>query len=110
VRLSFSSSFPFVERRRRYSCDEPWVGVLSVEVNQDVVFCQCYAKVRLGSLAEQSLEQLWNAPQLVEIRRDFARGRLPVACQGQLCPPVVGPPGKAAEPAAPGPATPATPA
>jgi iron-sulfur cluster protein len=90
ARLSFSKSFPFVARRGPYFCNEPWVGVLAVEVNQDVTFCQCYLKMRLGNLHEQSLDELWNAPQLVELRRDFKQGVLPRACQGQVCPPAVG--------------------
>lgn len=90
ARLSFSKRFPFVARRGPYFCNEPWVGVLAVEVNQDVTFCQCYLKMRLGNLHEQSLDELWNAPQLVELRREFQKGNLPRACQGQLCPPAVG--------------------
>ena len=91
MRLSFSRRFPFAARRgKRSFCTEPWLGVLAVKVNQDVTFCQCYLKLRLGNLDEQSLSELWNAPQLVEIRREFEAGRLPVACQGQLCPPALG--------------------
>ena len=78
------------ESRKRFFCNEPWLGILAVEVNQDVTFCPCYMKMRLGNLDEQSLEELWNAPQLVELRRDFKAGRLPSACQGQVCPPAVG--------------------
>lgn len=90
MRLSFSRRFPFVGRRRKYFCNEPWLGVLAVEVNQDVTFCQCYLKMPIGNLRERSLEELWNAPQLVDLRRDFSRGRLPTACRGQLCPPALG--------------------
>lgn len=90
VRLFFSRAFPFFGRRRRYFCNEPWVGVLAVEVNQDVTFCPCYLKLRLGSLRDQSIEEVWNAPQLVGLRKDFQKGRLPQACRGQLCPPAVG--------------------
>ena len=64
--------------------------MLAVEVNQDVTFCQCYLKMHLGNLREQPLEELWNAPQLVSLRRDFRKGRLPGPCRGQLCPPAVG--------------------
>jgi MoaA/NifB/PqqE/SkfB family radical SAM enzyme len=89
VRLSFSRRFPFVSRHR-YFCNEPWLGVLAVEVDQDVTFCQCYLKMHLGNLREQSIQELWNAPQLVALRRDFRKGRLPPPCRGQLCPPAVG--------------------
>ena len=80
----------YVPERRKYFCNEPWVGVLAVHVNQDVTFCPCYMKLPLGNLEEQSLAELWNAPQLVQIRSDFKKGRLPAACRGQLCPPAVG--------------------
>jgi iron-sulfur cluster protein len=64
--------------------------VLAVEVNQDVTFCSCYLKLRLGNLDTQSLEELWNAPALVAIRSAFSAGELPEACRGQLCPPALG--------------------
>jgi MoaA/NifB/PqqE/SkfB family radical SAM enzyme len=89
VRLSFSRTFPFVSRRR-YFCNEPWLGTLAVEVDQEVTFCQCYLKMNLGNLREQSLEELWNAPKLVALRRDFRKGRLPSACRNQVCPPARG--------------------
>ena len=71
-------------------CTEPWVGVLAVELNRDVTFCPCYLKLRLGNLAESSLQELWNAEPLVAIRRAFADGRLADACRGQLCAPALG--------------------
>jgi hypothetical protein len=78
-------------RKPRYSCDEPWTGLLSVETNLDVKFCPCYLKLKLGSLRDASLEELWNAEPLVQIRRSFAKGELPRACRGQVCPPALGP-------------------
>lgn len=89
MRLSLSRP-AFLRRRKRYFCNEPWLGILTVETDQEVTFCPCYLKMPLGNLREQSLEELWNAPQLVQIRRDFKKGRLPSACQGQLCPPALG--------------------
>jgi len=73
-------------------CHEPWAGVLAVEVDRNVTFCPCYLKLRLGNLDGASLQELWNAPPLVEIRRAFAAGRLPTACEGQICPPALGTP------------------
>lgn len=75
-----------------YFCNTPWLGVLTIEVNRDVTFCPCHMKLRLGNLDDQPLEELWNGPELVKIREDFREGRLPDACQGQLCPPAVGGP------------------
>lgn len=74
----------------RYFCNEPWIGVLGIEVNQDVTFCPCYLKLQLGNLNTQSLEELWNAPSLVAIRRAFRAGELPEVCRGQLCAPALG--------------------
>ena len=71
-------------------CTEPWIGVLAVEIDGSVTFCPCYLKLRLGRLAESSLQELWNAEPLVAIRRAFAEGRLPDACRGQLCAPALG--------------------
>ena len=73
-----------------YFCNEPWLGVLGIEINFDVTFCPCYLKLRLGNLRERSLDELWNASSLVEIRATFASGRLPAMCQGQLCAPALG--------------------
>lgn len=75
---------------RRYFCNEPWIGVLAIEIDQSVTFCPCYLKLRLGSLESASLEALWNAPALVAIRSAFGRGELPEACRGQLCAPALG--------------------
>lgn len=75
---------------KAYFCNEPWLGVLGIETDLDVTFCPCYLKLRLGNLRERSLEELWNASSLVEIRAAFQRGQLPAACQGQLCAPALG--------------------
>jgi hypothetical protein len=91
VRLSLSRTFPFV-RRRRYFCSEPWTGIFSVEVNQDVVFCPCYLKLTIGNLNERPLPEIWNAPMLRRLRRTFRRGGLPKPCRKQLCPVVRGGP------------------
>ena len=74
----------------RYFCNEPWIGVLGIEVSQDVTFCPCYLKLRLGNLNTQSLEELWNVPALVAIRTSFREGQLPEVCRGQLCAPALG--------------------
>lgn len=64
--------------------------MLSIEIDRRVTFCPCYLKLTLGSLGESSLQELWNAPALVAIRRAFQEGRLPDACRGQLCEPALG--------------------
>ena len=85
--MTSSSSEP---RDRTPFCDEPWVGILSVETNQDVTFCPCFLKMKIGNLGESSLEEVWNAEPLLALRRSFREGVLPEPCKGQLCPPVVG--------------------
>jgi len=73
-----------------YFCDEPWTGIFSIAPNQDVTFCPCYAKVRIGNLGEASMLEVWNSPVLVELRASFRAGELPEVCQQQLCPVVLG--------------------
>ena len=72
-----------------YFCEEPWTGLFSVETNMDVTFCPCFMKLRIGNLNDASVQEIWNAEPLVEIRRTFARGELPGYCRGQLCPVVL---------------------
>jgi hypothetical protein len=86
-----TSSEPRRAREQRwYSCDEPWIGIFSVETNLDVTFCPCYAKVRIGNLGEASMHEIWNSPALVGLRETFRQGELPDVCAGQLCPVVLG--------------------
>jgi MoaA/NifB/PqqE/SkfB family radical SAM enzyme len=75
---------------KTYFCNEPWTGVLSVRTNLDVRFCPCFLKLTVGNLRDSTLEEVWNAEPLVQIRRSFAKGELPDACRGQLCPPALG--------------------
>jgi Iron-sulfur cluster-binding domain len=75
---------------RVYFCSEPWTGIFSVETNQDVTFCPCYLKMRIGNLDESSMLEVWNGPQLIELRQAFNEGVLPEVCKGQLCPVVLG--------------------
>lgn len=80
-------------RRPTYFCEEPWVGIFSIRTNGDVVCCPCYAKLKIGNLKENSIHELWNGQKMREMRRQFAEGNLPAACEGQLCPPVLNPDG-----------------
>ena len=75
---------------RKYFCNEPWTGVLSVATDQTVVFCPCYLKMKIGSLNHSTIVDLWNSEPLVALRTSFAKGELPAPCEGQLCPVVVG--------------------
>ena len=71
-------------------CDEPWTGVFSVRTNGAVIFCPCFAQVEIGNIRKASLREIWNSTTMQEIRTSFREGRLPSACEGQLCPFVLG--------------------
>jgi radical SAM protein with 4Fe4S-binding SPASM domain len=80
----------FSLKRRTYDCQEPWIGIFSVGANGDVICCPCYAKVRVGSVDDSSIQEVWNSEPLLRMRAAFRKGRLPRECRGQLCPVVVG--------------------
>jgi len=69
-----------------YFCEEPWSGTFSIEANHDVMFCPCYLQMRIGNVKEQSMQEVWNAPELLELRASFRDGVLPKPCRGQACP------------------------
>jgi hypothetical protein len=64
--------------------------VFVVLPSRDVLFCPCYLKKVIGNLDEASMQEIWNSDELVELRESSARGELPTACTGQLCPPALG--------------------
>ena len=47
--MTSSSSEPVA---KRYFCTEPWLGMFTVETNQDVTFCPCFLKMKIGSLKD----------------------------------------------------------
>ena len=71
-------------------CDEPWTGIFSVQSDGTVRCCPCYAQVVLGNINESTIEEIWNAEPLIEMRAAFSSGVAPVACKGQLCPVMTG--------------------
>ena len=76
--------------KRDYFCNVPWSGVVAIHVNGDVRVCPCYLNMRVGNVHEASMHEIWNAPELVELREGFQRGELPEPCQGELCPVALG--------------------
>ncbi len=76
--------------KRRYFCEEPWTGIFTIKESGDVELCPCHLQMRIGNIHESSMQDIWNAPELVEIRQSFQRGELPKVCEGQLCPVVLG--------------------
>jgi radical SAM protein with 4Fe4S-binding SPASM domain len=77
-------------KRKRYFCQEPWTGVLSIGITGDVIFCPCYLQMKIGNVNQSSLQEVWNSPALVALRESFARGKLPKPCRSQSCPVAVG--------------------
>ena len=75
---------------KKYFCTEPWVGMFTIQTNQDVTFCPCFLKMKIGNLKDSSIQEVWNAEPLVQLRRSFSEGLLPEPCRGQLCPVAVG--------------------
>jgi len=63
---------------------------LGIRENGDAILCSCYLVMKIGNVHESSMEEIWNAPEVVEIRESFRRGELPEPCQGQLCPVALG--------------------
>jgi hypothetical protein len=86
MKFSFSRNFPFLQRKREFFCSEPWVGLFSIQINQDVIFCPCHLKMKIGNLDKNSPQEIWNAEALVTLRASFRKGNLPRVCQNQLCP------------------------
>jgi radical SAM protein with 4Fe4S-binding SPASM domain len=64
--------------------------MFTIQTNQDVTFCPCFLKMKIGNLKESSIHEIWNTEQLVQLRRTFSEGVLPEPCKGQLCPVAVG--------------------
>lgn len=86
MKFSFSRKFPFLQRKKEFFCSEPWVGLFSIQINQDVIFCPCYLKMKIGNLDKSTPQEIWNAASLVQLRASFRKGNLPGVCQNQLCP------------------------
>jgi len=81
-----SSSFT----RRTYGCQEPWIGIFSVNSNGDVTFWPCYTEARVGKVNDASIQETWHSKVLLRMRKAFKRGRLPRECKEQWCRVVVG--------------------
>ncbi len=75
---------------RTYFCEEPWVGIFSVQADGTVRCCPCYAQAVIGNIHESSPREIWNSEALIKMREAFANGRLQQPCRGQLCPVVAG--------------------
>jgi radical SAM protein with 4Fe4S-binding SPASM domain len=74
----------------KYFCEEPWTGIFTIKETGDVELCPCYLQMKIGNIHEKPMQEIWNAPELLEIRASFQRGELPEPCQGQVCPVALG--------------------
>ena len=71
---------------KRYFCTEPWVGMFAIETNQDVTFCPCFLKMKIGNLKESSIQEVWNAEPLVRAASFVQRRGAAGAVQGAAMP------------------------
>ncbi len=60
-------------------CIVPWYGQLIVKSSGEVRLC-CSSPHALGNLNDSTLEEIWNAPSIKEVRESFAKGVYPKAC------------------------------
>jgi len=61
-----------------WACSEPW-ATLNINAAGEVRPC-CFNDTVLGSLAEQTIEEIWNGAGYSGLRADMAAGRVPGGC------------------------------
>jgi hypothetical protein len=66
-------------------CDVPWIGTLVVLSDGSVNFC-CNSSAIVGNVNHTPFAEIWNGPELQEIRQSLAEQRLPPQCQTSSCP------------------------
>jgi len=68
-------------------CLYPWHFLLIQEHTQNVYLC-CYSDCAIGNVAKMKLEDIWNGPEIVSIRKNLIAGELPAFCRehGVSCP------------------------
>ncbi len=70
---------------RQSLCDVPWQGTSVILSDASVNFC-CFSSAVVGSVNEESFEQIWNGPIMQRIRQALSEQRLPPECQSTRCP------------------------
>lgn len=63
-----------------WPCSEPW-SVINVNASGEVRTC-CFNDTVLGRLSEGSIDEIWNGEHYRELRRQHARRRSVVSCDG----------------------------
>ena len=69
--------FPIIPDKGK--CIVPWIGQLTVTIEGDVKIC-VKSSYDIGNLYEKSLEEIWNAKKMQELRGAFSRGRYHKLC------------------------------
>ncbi len=69
---------------RSIRCPLPWEAV-RITYNGDIFMC-CWGQIPVGSLRENTLEEIWCSDVMKSIRRDMINGELSSYCSGAPCP------------------------
>lgn len=64
-------------------CDLPWKE-LRADYSGKVTAC-CWGPRPIGNLRTSTMEEVWNAPVIREMRTDLLNGNVPAACVGAAC-------------------------
>jgi len=64
-------------------CRLPWESLL-VDTDGDVRPC-CWAAIRFGNLNTETLQEVWNGPQAMQMRRMFLENIIPGGCRNKHC-------------------------
>jgi radical SAM protein with 4Fe4S-binding SPASM domain len=69
----------FVDGPQRMMCRYPW-EMISIHPNGAVFPCMAWSRPPIGSLTNETFDQIWNGDALAELRREFERDRPGVDC------------------------------
>ncbi len=69
------------------TCLFPWKFLFVQEHSKNVYMC-CYSNAMLGSVNNNSLEQIWNSNTIIKARKSLIAGKIPEICKmhGLSCP------------------------
>ena len=81
----------FKEEGSSTPCPFPWKFIFAAEHNKMTVPC-CYSDGSLGSLAAQSIDEIWNGETVTTMRKELLQGKIPAHClkYHHGCPLIVG--------------------
>jgi MoaA/NifB/PqqE/SkfB family radical SAM enzyme len=70
-------------RAESIRCNLPWQELRS-DYTGGVTAC-CWGPRPIGNLRESTMQEIWNSPEIREMRRDLVAGRVPERCRGAAC-------------------------